>query len=126
MNRVPARHRHAGAPGVALQGVRRRHPVTFGHLTCSIKFVADAGTSFPAHRIVDDLRGEILAGGLAPGGRLPSEHELALRYGTSRPTVRRAIARLKAEGLVVTEQGRGAFVRPEPHVRLLLTGATAA
>jgi GntR family transcriptional regulator len=86
--------------------------------------VADAGTSFPAHRIVDDLRGEILAGGLAPGGRLPSEHELALRYGTSRPTVRRAIALLKAEGLVVTEQGRGAFVRPEPHVRLLLTGAS--
>jgi GntR family transcriptional regulator len=97
---------------------------TFGRLTCSIKFVADAGTSFPAHRIVDDLRGEIVAGGLAPGGRLPSEHELALRYGTSRPTVRRAIARLKAEGLVVTEQGRGAFVRPEPHVRLLLTGAS--
>ncbi len=62
---------------------------------------------------MDDLREEIA-----------SEHELAQRYGTSRPTVRRAIARLKAEGLVVTEQGRGAFVRPDPHVRLLLTGAS--
>jgi GntR family transcriptional regulator len=30
---------------------------------------------------------------------------------------------LRAEGLVVTEQGRGAFVRPIPHVRLLLSGA---
>jgi GntR family transcriptional regulator len=86
--------------------------------------VADAGTSFPAHRIVDDLRGEILARALAPGERLPSENDLAQRYGTSRPTVRRAIARLKAEGLIVTEQGRGAFVRPDPHVRLLLTGAS--
>jgi GntR family transcriptional regulator len=86
--------------------------------------VADADTSFPVHRITGDLRGEILAGVLAAGERLPSEHELALRYGTSRPTVRRAIARLKAEGLVVTEQGRGAFVRPDPHVRLLLTGAS--
>lgn len=101
-----------------------RFPGNLRQLTCSIKFVADAGTSFPAHRIVDDLRGEILAGGVAPGARLPSEHELAERYGTSRPTVRRAIARLKAEGLVVTKQGRGAFVRPEPHVRLLLTGAS--
>lgn len=86
--------------------------------------MADAGTSFPAHRILDDLREEILAGNLAPGERLPSEHYLAQRYGTSRPTVRRAIARLKAEGLAVTEQGRGAFVRPDPHVRLLLTGAS--
>ena len=36
--------------------------------------------------------------------------------------MRRAIALLKAEGLVNTEQGRGAFVRPKPHVRLLLSG----
>lgn len=80
--------------------------------------------SFPYHQILDDLRSEILAGRRAPGERLPSEHELAQMYGTSRPTVRRAIARLKAEGLVVTEQGRGAFVRPKPHVRLLLTGTS--
>jgi DNA-binding GntR family transcriptional regulator len=53
--------------------------------------VFDAETSFPAHRI--------LAGGLAPGERLPSEHDLAEQYGTGRPTVQRAIARLKAEGL---------------------------
>lgn len=31
---------------------------------------------------------------------------------------------LKAEGLLSTEQGRGAFVRPKPHVRLLVTGAS--
>ena len=53
---------------------------------------------------------------------MPSENELAKRYKTSRPTVRRAIALLKAEGLVNTEQGRGVFVRPKPHVRLLLSG----
>ena len=77
---------------------------------------------FPYERIVDELRAEILAGHRAAGERLPSEHELADLYGTSRPTVRRAVARLKAEGLVVTSQGRGAFVRPKPHVRLLITG----
>jgi GntR family transcriptional regulator len=77
---------------------------------------------FPYEDIVDDLRASILEDRMAPGERLPSENELAERYSTSRPTVRRAIALLKAEGLVNTEQGRGAFVRPEPHVRLLLSG----
>ena len=77
---------------------------------------------FPYQGIVDELRASILEGRLEAGERLPSENELAGRYDTSRPTVRRAIALLKAEGLVNTEQGRGAFVRPKPHVRLLLSG----
>lgn len=77
---------------------------------------------FPYNDIVDELRAAILEGRLEPGDRLPSENELAERYGTSRPTVRRALALLKAEGLVTTEQGRGVFVRPRPHVRLLLSG----
>src|SRR6266566_6005858 len=84
--------------------------------------MAVARELFPYERIVDELRAEILTGRRAAGERLPSEHELADHYGTSRPTVRRAVARLKAEGLVVTSQGRGAFVRPKPHVRLLITG----
>ena len=77
---------------------------------------------FPYQDVVAELRSSIQAGQLAPGQRLPSENELAERYETSRPTVRRAIALLKAEGLVSTEQGRGAFVRPKPHVRLVLSG----
>jgi GntR family transcriptional regulator len=77
---------------------------------------------FPYHDIVDDLRASILDGRLHAGERLPSENELATRFGTSRPTVRRAFALLKAEGLISTEQGRGAFVRPQPHVRLVLSG----
>jgi len=78
---------------------------------------------FPYHRMVSDLRDQILDGQLAPGGRMPSENELARRYGTSRPTVRRAIAHLKAEGLVISEQGSGTFVRPKPRVRILVTGS---
>lgn len=85
--------------------------------------MSETTSQFPAARIVDDLRTEILGGDRAPGERLPSENELARAYETSRPTVRRAIASLRAEGLIVTEQGRGAFVRPKPHVRLLLSGA---
>ena len=54
---------------------------------------------------------------------MPSENELARQYSTSRPTVRRAIAHLKAEGLVISEQGSGTFVRPKPRVRILVTGS---
>jgi GntR family transcriptional regulator len=79
---------------------------------------------FPYRLMVDELRAEILDGTRPPGSRMPSENELATRYGTSRPTVRRALAVLRGEGLITTEQGRGAFVRPKPHVRLLVTGAS--
>jgi GntR family transcriptional regulator len=82
------------------------------------------GEGFPYQQIVDELRAEILDGRRPPGSRMPSENDLATRYRTSRPTVRRALAVLKAEGLLSTEQGRGAFVRPAPHVRLLVTGAS--
>ena len=77
---------------------------------------------FPYQDVVDELRASIAGGEFPAGERLPSENELAERFRTSRPTVRRAIALLKAEGLVTTEQGRGAFVRAKPHVRLLLSG----
>ena len=80
--------------------------------------------SFPYRRIVAELRSEIVSGEREPGSRIPSENDLADRFDTSRPTVRRAIAQLKAEGLVVTGQGRATLVRPTPHVRLLLAGSS--
>jgi GntR family transcriptional regulator len=83
--------------------------------------MATAG-EFPYHRIVSDLQDKILSGELAPGVRLPSETDLAAEYGTSRPTVRRAIAALRGEGLVTTGQGSGTFVRRAPGVRISVTG----
>ena len=77
---------------------------------------------FPYEGIVEELRTSILNGRLQPGERLASENELARQFETSRPTVRRALALLKAEGLITSEQGRGVFVRPKPQVRLLLSG----
>jgi GntR family transcriptional regulator len=79
---------------------------------------------FPYRRIADDLREQILAGRLAPGHRMPSEHDLAQAYSTSRPTVRRAIAVLRSEGLITTGQGSGTFVRAKPNVRLCVTGTS--
>jgi GntR family transcriptional regulator len=83
-----------------------------------------AQESYPYRRIVDEVRAEIMDGRRLPGSRMPSENELAAQYRTTRPTVRRALAVLKAEGLLSTEQGRGAFVRPKPNVRILVTGAS--
>jgi len=80
-------------------------------------------SSAPFRRIADELRGQVLAGSLAPGDRLPSEHELAESYDTTRTTVRKAIALLRSEGYVLSEQGRGVFVRKRPSVTMLLTGA---
>jgi len=45
-----------------------------------------------------------------PGELIPSETELALRYGVSQGTVRKAIDELAAENLVDRKQGRGTFV----------------
>jgi DNA-binding FadR family transcriptional regulator len=56
------------------------------------------------------LREEILSGALAPGAQLPTEQQLVARLGISRTVVREAVAALRAEGLLVTRQGVGAFV----------------
>jgi GntR family transcriptional regulator len=45
-----------------------------------------------------------------PGELMPSETELAARYGVSQGTVRKAIDELAAENLVIRQQGRGTFV----------------
>jgi GntR family transcriptional regulator len=45
-----------------------------------------------------------------PGESIPSETELATRYGVSQGTVRKAIDELAAENLVIRRQGRGTFV----------------
>src|SRR5689334_16568878 len=61
-------------------------------------------------QILGRMEGEIGAGGLAPGARLPTEAELSARFGVNRHTVRRAMEELQARGLVRIEQGRGSFV----------------
>jgi GntR family transcriptional regulator, transcriptional repressor for pyruvate dehydrogenase complex len=56
------------------------------------------------------LAAEIRSGRLAPGSQLPTEQELSAATGVSRTVVREAVAALRADGLVVTRQGLGAFV----------------
>lgn len=70
-------------------------------------------------QIAADLREEIASGRLAPGALLPSERELVAKYETTKSTAGKAIATLRAEGLVTTQPGRGVFVRrSRPFLRL--------
>src|ERR1700758_4746384 len=77
------------------------------------------------HEIAERLAAEIVGGKFAPGARLPTEQEMVAAMGVSRTVVREAVAALRAEGLVMTRQGAGAFVaadvEPRPF-RLALDG----
>ena len=67
----------------------------------------------PAYaQLVNILRQSMATGILRPGDQLPSEAQLCERYGVSPMTVRRAINMLVDQGIVITEQGRGTFVKP--------------
>ncbi len=67
-----------------------------------------------SRRLFEQLAEQIKGGRLAPGARLPTEQELTRAARVSRTVVREAVAALRAEGLVVTRQGVGAFVSAEP------------
>ncbi len=67
-----------------------------------------------SEEVSGDLQRRIARGDLKPGDRLPTEKALGEAYGVSRAVVREAVARLKADSLIETRQGSGAFVAMAP------------
>ncbi|WP_147144467.1 GntR family transcriptional regulator, partial [Nocardia ninae] len=65
----------------------------------------------PYQQVANALRAAILTRTIAPGEKLPSGPQLAERYGVARMTVQQAIRVLRDEGLVVSRQGSGVYVR---------------
>ena len=64
---------------------------------------------FIADSIGEEIRNQIFA----PGEQLPTEAQLAQRFGVNRHTVRRAVASLQDMGMIRIEQGRGTFVQED-------------
>ncbi len=64
-------------------------------------------------QVADALRDEIKRGGLAPGDRLPSVRDLAVRFDIAAVTVQSALRVLRDEGYIASRSTRGYFVREE-------------
>ena len=83
---------------------------TDGELTAPPAKAAATEDDSPYKRIAADLRGAIVSGIVQPGQQLPTVTDLAARYGVSFGTAQRAIAQLRAAGLVTVSRGRRAVV----------------
>lgn len=70
-------------------------------------------------KIIDDITSGIRTQKLMPGDRLPSAREMREFYGVSQMTVRIALERLRAAGLVTTIHGVGSWVADEAGERLI-------
>ena len=71
-------------------------------------------------RVYREILGSIMAGEFSEGDKLPTELALTERFAASRPTIREALSRLRADGITRTRQGSGTFVKrlPDPDVPL--------
>ena len=83
-------------------------------------------------QIAGSIREQVSAGELRPGDELPSEAELAERFGVSQRVVRDALRTLNSEGIIATRQGKRAIVRDfKPvaignYMRFVLDGDSSA
>ena len=74
----------------------------------------------PLYRQIKNLILQSLANGeWRPGEAIPSESELAVRFGVSQGTVRKALDEIASENLVVRRQGKGTFVASHTDPRAL-------
>lgn len=62
-------------------------------------------------RVANELAAEIASGTYVIGQRLPSERDLAARFGVSRPTMREAVIALEIDGMVEVKTGSGVYLR---------------
>ncbi|XWX03156.1 GntR family transcriptional regulator [Aggregatilineales bacterium SYSU G02658] len=76
----------------------------------------DATSPKPLYEQVKDfILHHIQDGTFKPHTRIPSERELAQRFGVNRLTVTKAIKELEQAGLVYVRIGKGTFVAPETY-----------
>ena len=75
------------------------------------RFQLDLHSGVPVYRqVIDQVRGDIAAGQLAPGDQLPTVRQLAVDLAINPNTVVRAYRELELGGLLETQQGTGTFI----------------
>lgn len=62
-------------------------------------------------QVFDQMQTLLIEGEWKSGDKIPSENELAETFGVSRMTIRQAMQKLKALGLIETRTGSGSYVR---------------
>lgn len=63
-----------------------------------------------SQQVGDLLKQQIISDVISAGDRLPAEMELAKKFGVSRTVIREALAILKNDGLIASQQGKGIIV----------------
>lgn len=76
-------------------------------------------------QILQALEKQILDKAIAEGELIPSENTLAMRFKTSRATVRQALKILETQGLIQKQQGRGSVVIAREKVNFPISGLTS-
>ncbi|MBA9005184.1 GntR family transcriptional regulator [Thermomonospora cellulosilytica] len=71
----------------------------------------------PYQQIVEDIRRRIAEGELAPGDRVPSTRQIAMKWGVALATAAKALAALSHEGLVEARPRSGTVVADRGHRR---------
>jgi DNA-binding transcriptional regulator YhcF (GntR family) len=88
----------------------------------------------PYQQVAAALRAAILGRKFQPGEQLPSQNELATMFGVARMTVQQALRIVRDEGLTVSRQGSGVFVRERavrptglrPHIERIFEAETVS
>lgn len=74
-----------------------------------------------SRRVYTSLREDIMRGEYPSGSVLPSYMTLAVQFGVAAMTVRKALAQLEHDGLIILRQGRGTYVQiPSPPAVLIV------
>ena len=65
-------------------------------------------------QIMEQVKQKVAVGDWAPGNEIPSIRQLAMDLRVSVITIKRAYLELEREGVIVTQQGKGSIVAPNP------------
>lgn len=67
-----------------------------------------------ADKLYEELLSWVTYDKFKEGSKLPSEEQLAKKFGVSRPVVREALSRLRSDGIIVSRHGSGSYVQRRP------------